>query len=102
MDLLSGAHVNTSEVAQEAFIIDEHHTLDLSEAARQYAIAAVPMKPLCDQDCLGICSACGVNLRENSCKCDKAPRDSRWSPLLELLSGRGTESVQGVDSATTT
>jgi len=38
----------------DAFIIDEHHTLDLSEAVRQYTMLAIPMKPLCRQDCAGI------------------------------------------------
>jgi uncharacterized protein len=37
-----------------AFIIDEHLILDLSEAVRQYALLAVPMKPLCRPDCQGI------------------------------------------------
>jgi len=36
------------------FIIDEHLILDLSEAVRQYALLAIPMKPLCRADCQGI------------------------------------------------
>ena len=36
------------------FVIDEHLILDLSEAVRQYALLAVPMKPLCRSDCPGI------------------------------------------------
>lgn len=37
-----------------SFVIDEHMILDLSEAVRQYALMAVPMKPLCRPDCPGI------------------------------------------------
>jgi len=36
------------------FVIDEHLILDLSEAVRQYALMAVPMKPLCRPECQGI------------------------------------------------
>ena len=36
------------------FIIDEHLILDLAEAVRQYALMAVPMKPLCRPECPGI------------------------------------------------
>ena len=36
------------------FVIDEHLILDLSEAVRQYALMAVPMKPLCCPECPGI------------------------------------------------
>ncbi len=37
-----------------SFIIDEHHILDLTEAIRQYALLAMPMKPLCREDCTGL------------------------------------------------
>lgn len=36
------------------FTIGEHHVLDLTEAARQYALVAIPMKPLCRKDCTGL------------------------------------------------
>ncbi|RJO61747.1 MAG: DUF177 domain-containing protein [Dehalococcoidia bacterium] len=36
------------------FVIDEHLILDLSEAVRQYALMAIPMKPLCRPECPGI------------------------------------------------
>jgi uncharacterized protein len=41
------------------FMIDEHHILDLEEAIRQNALLAVPMKPLCREDCAGLCTQCG-------------------------------------------
>ena len=37
-----------------SFTIDEHHILDLTEALRQYALLAIPMKPLCREDCAGL------------------------------------------------
>lgn len=37
-----------------SFTIDEHHILDLTEAVRQYALLAIPMKPLCREDCAGL------------------------------------------------
>lgn len=36
------------------FTIDEHQVLDLAEVARQYALVAIPMKPLCRRDCAGL------------------------------------------------
>ncbi len=38
----------------ETFIIDENQVLDITEAARQYAILTIPLKPLCRPDCPGI------------------------------------------------
>ena len=37
-----------------SFTIDKHHILDLTEAIRQYALLAIPMKPLCREDCAGL------------------------------------------------
>jgi uncharacterized protein len=36
------------------FTIDENQTIDLTEAVRQYALLAMPMKPLCRPDCSGL------------------------------------------------
>ena len=69
-----------------AFKIDEHHELDLTEAIRQYKEMAVPMKPLCREDCAGICPSCGKDLNEGQCDCPTAEADPRWAELLKLKS----------------
>jgi uncharacterized protein len=53
----------------EGFTIDENHVLDLSEAIHQYILLMRPMKPLCRQDCAGLCPICGQNLNYGSCNC---------------------------------
>jgi uncharacterized protein len=68
------------------FTIDEHHILDLSEAIRQNALLAVPMKPLCQEDCAGLCPQCGKDLNEEQCDCRVAEMDPRWSKLSQLAS----------------
>ena len=64
--------------------IDEHNILDLAEAVRQYALLAMPMKPLCRENCVGLCPTCGCNLNERSCKCPTSPVDPRWVRISEL------------------
>ena len=39
---------------KDIFTIDENHFMDITDAARQFAILAKPMKPLCRHDCPGI------------------------------------------------
>ena len=51
------------------FSIDEHHTLDLTEAVSQYALLDIPMKPLCREACAGLCSGCGQDLNQGQCGC---------------------------------
>ena len=67
------------------FTIDSNHILDLTEAIRQYALLAIPMKPLCRKDCAGLCPTCGYNLNQEPCNCPPAPAESRWSELSKLV-----------------
>ncbi|MFC1913466.1 DUF177 domain-containing protein [Chloroflexota bacterium] len=66
------------------FTIDEHHLLDLTEAVQQYALLAIPMKPLCGQDCAGLCSNCGRNLNQEPCHCPPQQSENSWSELNKL------------------
>jgi uncharacterized protein len=66
-DIISGAPIPPGEL--DRFTIDEHHVLDLTEALRQCALLAIPMKPLCREDCAGLCPNCGHNLNLGACKC---------------------------------
>ena len=67
-----------------SFTIDESNILDLTEAIRQYALLSIPMKPLCAEDCAGLCPACGGNLNQTLCNCPPKPADPRWSELSKL------------------
>ena len=52
-DIVSGAVLPPPDEAG-CFTINEHQVIDLTEAVRQYALMAVPMKPLCREDCAGL------------------------------------------------
>ena len=64
--------------------IDNHHELDLTDSVSQYRAAALPLAPLCKEDCKGICPQCGVDLNVGTHSCEAA-RDPRWDKLRELL-----------------
>jgi len=44
----------------------------------------LPMKPLCEEGCRGLCAQCGADLNSAACACE-APADDRWTPLRSLL-----------------
>ncbi|MFC2024991.1 DUF177 domain-containing protein [Chloroflexota bacterium] len=75
------------------FTIDEHNILDLTEAIRQYALLVIPMKPLCHEDCAGLCPTCGCNLNQAPCNCPPRPADPRWSKLSKLVLANSQASV---------
>ena len=68
----------------DAFLIDSHQVLDLTEAVRQYRLTTEPMQPLCKPDCLGLCPHCGYNLNQGPCGCPDQETDARWATLAEL------------------
>jgi uncharacterized protein len=64
----------------------ENETIDLGELMREQFYLTVPMKPLCREDCQGLCVTCGVNLNRGSCGCRRSWED----PRLEALRALGT------------
>jgi len=64
--------------------------IDLNELMREQFYLALPMKPLCQEDCRGLCTQCGTNLNVASCQCAPAWEDPRLAPLKGL--GKSRES----------
>jgi uncharacterized protein len=48
---------------------------------REQFYLAVPMKPLCRDDCAGLCPSCGTNLNRGSCGCTRDWEDPRFAAL---------------------
>ena len=70
------------------FTINENYVLDLTEAIRQYALLVIPMKPLCRENCAGLCPQCGHNLNQGPCHCLTQETDPRWAELSKLAAIR--------------
>jgi DUF177 domain-containing protein len=45
---------------------------------------ALPMKPLCREDCAGLCPVCGRDRNQGACDCAAQMRDPRWDALRAL------------------
>lgn len=82
-DVLTGVKLSLPDQAG-CFTIDEHHILDITEAIRQYIVLAIPMKPLCQENCAGLCPTCGYNLNLGPCDCPQQEIDPRWTGLRKL------------------
>jgi uncharacterized protein len=59
--------------------------LDIGDLLREQFQLALPMKPLCRDDCKGLCPQCGANLNRTECGCAPAWEDPRLAPLKQLL-----------------
>jgi len=61
------------------------HMLDFADMLREQFYLAIPMRPLCREDCKGLCPHCGTNWNTGSCACDVRWRDPRLAGLQSLL-----------------
>ena len=60
--------------------------LDVGAMIREQFYLALPMKPLCKQDCKGLCPTCGINRNRETCQCEATWVDPRMEPLRRLRS----------------
>lgn len=58
---------------------------DISDRVREAIILELPLKPLCSENCRGLCPMCGVNLNETECECTPDKSDERWDSLKQLF-----------------
>ena len=65
-----------------AFYSDDQ--LDLGELMSEQFHLALPMKPLCSEDCKGLCPSCGTNLNTGTCGCSDTWEDPRLAVLKAL------------------
>lgn len=58
--------------------------LELGDVIKEQVLLAMPVKPLCREDCKGLCAHCGQNQNTGSCGCQQERQDPRWSALAGL------------------
>jgi uncharacterized protein len=59
--------------------------LDITEIVQEQLILSIPMKPLCEENCKGLCPVCGANLNIQECGCEREKVDPRLSILKKLF-----------------
>ena len=62
----------------------ENDTIDLGQMMREQFFLALPMKPLCRDECKGLCPACGINWNKGACNCSNQWEDPRLAALKAL------------------
>jgi len=58
--------------------------IDLEQIMGEQFYLALPMKPLCTEDCKGLCPLCGINRNRDTCSCESAWVDPRFDVLRTL------------------
>lgn len=58
--------------------------VDLESILREQIILMIPIKPLCDEVCKGLCPQCGANLNRETCHCRPEAVNSPFADLAKL------------------
>jgi uncharacterized protein len=82
IDVVTGARLPPPP--RDAYTIGHDFLIDFTPLLREHVILELPLKPLCEAKCAGICPICGIdqNVRPHR---HEPESDERWSGLRELL-----------------
>ncbi|WP_243371282.1 DUF177 domain-containing protein [Geotalea sp. SG265] len=74
------------ELAEEDLISKsyEGEEIDFAPEVAEQVILEIPFKPLCREDCKGLCSNCGANLNDTACSCDRSEGSFKFNALKGL------------------
>lgn len=56
--------------------------IDFKDSVQEQMVLALPMKPLCSENCKGLCQRCGANLNVQPCKCGDDKSNSPFAVLI--------------------
>ncbi len=74
------------EIVEDDFAISYYseEKIDILPAVMDQILLSVPIKPLCKEDCRGLCPQCGQSLNINKCRCQTHDMDERLAVLKKI------------------
>jgi uncharacterized protein len=77
--------LSRSDLGLSFYSTDE---IDLAPLIAEQIMLALPTRPLCSENCQGLCASCGANLNRETCSCTAAMGDPRMAIFRTLKVGR--------------
>jgi uncharacterized protein len=66
------------DLVSATYVGDE---IDLTPEIAEQVLLEIPFKPLCREECRGLCNVCGADLNVTECGCDRRDTSLRFSAL---------------------
>lgn len=76
---------NKKSVSESELLVPDDAHIDLAPLIREYALLEIPIKPLHDPECKGLCIECGQDLNIRDCGHRQDQDDSPFAKLKDLL-----------------
>ena len=76
---------SSRHMTESSLLMPETGIIDLTPVLREYLLLEIPISPLCNTDCKGLCPVCGNNLNEQACDHSIESDDLRLDVLKRLL-----------------
>lgn len=76
---------NKKSVSESELLVPDDAHIDLAPLIREYALLEIPIKPLHDPECKGLCIECGQDLNIRDCGHRQDLDDSPFAKLKDLL-----------------
>jgi len=76
---------NKKSVSESELLVPDDAHLDLAPLIREYALLEIPISPLHDSECKGLCPECGQDLNIRDCGHRQDQDDSPFAKLKDLL-----------------
>ena len=73
------------------YVAHDEDSIDITKFVHDALLLSIPLKPVCSEDCKGLCPVCGNNLNESECGCNRESNDPRWQALSGILSDSADE-----------
>ena len=73
--------LNRDEMGLSYYSTEE---IDLAPLIHEQVLLALPLRPLCDEQCRGLCVSCGAELNQGPCGCAPSEGDPRMTAFRAL------------------
>ena len=76
---------NKKSVSESGLLLPDDAQIDLAPLLREYALLEIPINPLHDPQCKGLCPVCGEDLNVRDCGHRPDHSDSPFAKIKDLL-----------------
>ena len=72
------------KVEEIGMIYFKGEEINLQQGIQEQVVMAIPLQPLCDENCKGLCQRCGSDLNQGDCGCKREPGANTFAVLKNL------------------